>query len=81
MANAGRRGRPIAPLVLSAKERGSWRAKFVVTVLPDRYLDDRVILRCADGSASKDMAAELGHHRHTVRKRRRRFLNIAAMAC
>ena len=27
MANAGRRGRPIAPLVLSAEERGYWRDK------------------------------------------------------
>jgi transposase len=34
----------------------------------------RVILRCADGLASKDVAAELGLHEHTVGKWRRRFL-------
>ena len=40
MANAGRRGRPIAPLVLSAQERAYLERKFVVTALPDRYLND-----------------------------------------
>jgi hypothetical protein len=40
MANAGRRGRPIAPLVLSAEERDIWRGKFVVTVSRGRYLND-----------------------------------------
>ena len=34
----------------------------------------RVILRCADGLASKDVGAELGLHEHTVGKWRRRFL-------
>jgi len=34
----------------------------------------RVILRCADGLTSKDVAAEFGHHEHTVGKWRRRFL-------
>ncbi len=34
----------------------------------------RVILRCADGLPSKDVAAELGLHEHTVGKWRRRFL-------
>ena len=34
----------------------------------------RVILRCAGGLASKDVAAELGLHEHTVGKWRRRFL-------
>ena len=34
----------------------------------------RVILRCAHGVASKDVAAELGLHEHTVGKWRRRFL-------
>jgi transposase len=33
-----------------------------------------VILRCADGLASKEVAAELGLHEHTVGKWRRRFL-------
>jgi hypothetical protein len=40
MANAGVRGRPIAPLVLSGQEREYWRGKFVVAVLPGRYLSD-----------------------------------------
>jgi len=34
----------------------------------------RAILRCADGLASKFVAAELGIHEHTVGKWRRRFL-------
>ena len=40
MANAGARGRPTTPLVLSAEERRIWRDKFVVTVLRGRYLSD-----------------------------------------
>ena len=75
MANAGRRGRPIAPLVLSAQERAylerQVRRHRVTRSLSERC---RVILRCADGLASKDVAAELGHHEHTVGKWRRRFL-------
>ena len=75
MANAGRRGRPIAPLVLSAEERAylerQVRRHRVARSLSERC---RVILRCADGLASKDVAAELGHHEHTVGKWRRRFL-------
>jgi transposase len=41
-----------------------------------RSLTERcgVILRCSDGVASKDVAAELGLHEHTVGKWRRRFL-------
>jgi hypothetical protein len=50
MANAGVRGRPIAPLVLSAQERGylerQVRRHRVARSLPERC---RVILRCADG--------------------------------
>ena len=34
----------------------------------------RIILRCADGIASKVVAAELGVHEHNVGKWRRRFL-------
>jgi hypothetical protein len=34
------KGWPIAPLVLSPQNRRSWRGKFVVIVLPDRYLSD-----------------------------------------
>jgi transposase len=75
MANAGGRGRPIAPLVLSVEERAylerQVRRRRVGRSLSERC---RVILRCADGLASKDVAAELGHHEHTVGKWRRRFL-------
>ena len=75
MANAVMRGRPIAPLVLSAQEREylerQVRRHRVARSLSERC---RVILRCADGLASKDVAAELGHHEHTVGKWRRRFL-------
>ncbi len=55
MANAGVRGRPIAPLVLSAQERAylerQVRRHRVARSLSERC---RVILRCADGLASKD---------------------------
>src|SRR5262245_61321376 len=75
MANAGVRGRPIAPLVLSGQEREylerQVRRHRVARSLSERC---RVIVRCADGLASKDVAAELGLHEHTVGKWRRRFL-------
>ena len=75
MANAGVRGRPIAPLVLSAQERAylerQVRRQRVARSLSERC---RIILRCADGMASKEVAAELGLHEHTVGKWRRRFL-------
>ena len=75
MANAGMRGRPIALLMLGAQERTylerQVRRQRVARSLSERC---RVILRCADGSASKDVAAELGLHEHTVGKWRRRFL-------
>src|ERR1700745_3784346 len=75
MANARVRGRPIARLVLSPRERAylerQVRRHRVARSLSERC---RVILRCADGLASKDVAAELGLHEHTVGKWRRRFL-------
>ena len=75
MANAGVRGRPIAPLVLSAQERAylerQVRRHRVARSLSERC---RAILRCADGLPSKSVAAELGIHEHTVGKWRRRFL-------
>jgi transposase-like protein len=75
MANASVRGRPIGPSVLSAQERAylerQVRRHRVARSLSERC---RVILRCADGLASKDVAAELGLHEHTVGKWRRRFL-------
>ena len=66
MANAGGRGRPIAPLVLSAQERAylerQVRRHRVARSLSERC---RAILRCADGLPSKSVAAELGIHEHT----------------
>jgi hypothetical protein len=59
MANACARARPIAPLVLSAQERTylerQVRRHRVARSPSERC---RVILRCADGLASKDVAAE-----------------------
>ena len=75
MANADVRGRPIAPLVLSAQER-AYLERQVRRHRVARSLSERccMILRCADGLPSKDVAAELGLHEHTVGKWRRRFL-------
>jgi transposase len=68
-------GRPTAPLVLSAQERayleGQVRRRRVARSMSERC---RIVLRCADGLASKVVAAELGVHEHTVGKWRRRFL-------
>jgi FixJ family two-component response regulator len=67
MANTGTRGRPIAPLVLSAQQRAylerQVRRHRVARSLSERC---RVVLRCADGLASKEVAAELGVHEHTL---------------
>src|SRR5499425_506151 len=75
MANVRERGRPVAPLVLSAQERAylerQVRRQRVARSLSERC---RVILRCAEGLPSKSVAAELGIHEHTVGKWRRRFL-------
>lgn len=73
MANAA--GRPVSPLILSADERAylerQVRRDRVARSLSERC---RVILRCADGIASKSVAHEPGVHEHTVGKWRRRFL-------
>lgn len=73
MANA--KGRPSAPLILTAEERAylerQVRRHRVARSLSERC---RVILRCADGLPSKSVASELGVHEHTVGKWRRRFL-------
>jgi len=69
------RGRPVAAVVLSAEERDylerQVRRHRVARSFSDRC---RMILRCADGLASKAVAAELGVHEHTVGKWRRRFV-------
>jgi transposase len=73
MANAT--GRPTAPLALSLDERvyleRQVRRRRVARSMSERC---RIILRCADGIASKTVAAELRMHEHTVGKWRRRFL-------
>jgi hypothetical protein len=75
MANACVRGRPIARLVLSAQERAylerQVRRHRVARSLSERC---RVILRCADGIARNDVAAELDLHEYIIGKWRRRFL-------
>ena len=75
MANAT--GRPTAPLVLSLDERTDLerqvRRRRVAHSLAERC---RIILRCADGLASKAVAAELGVHRHTLRKRIDRVVEL-----
>ena len=75
MATAGSKGRPIAPLELSAEER-SYLERQVRRHRVARSLSERcrIILRCAGGLPSKSVAAELGVHEHTVGKWRRRFL-------
>lgn len=64
MANGRARGRPIAPLELSAEERAylerQVRRHRVARSLSERC---RIILRCADGSPSKSIATELGRAR------------------
>jgi len=62
MASAGVRGRPISPLVLSAKER-AYLERQIRRHRIERSLSERcrIILRCADGLASKDVAVELAH--------------------
>src|SRR6516165_1734883 len=61
--------------MLSAQER-TYLERQVRRHRLARSLSERccVILGCADGVASKDVAAELGLHEHTVGKWRRRFL-------
>jgi len=69
------RGRPVAALALSSQERAYLERQIRRHRAP-RSLSDRcrIILRCADGLASKDVGAELGFHEHTVGKWRRRFV-------
>lgn len=71
MANAS--GRPAAPMVLEPEEREylerQVRRRRVSRSISERC---RIILRCADGSQRKVVAAELRVHEHTVGKWRRR---------
>jgi transposase-like protein len=73
MANAI--GRRTASLILTKEERAylerQVRGRRVARSLLERC---RIILRCADGIASKVVAIELGVYKHTVGKWRRRFI-------
>jgi transposase len=70
------RGRPIAAVVLTGEERSylerQARGRRVARSLSERC---RIVLRCADGLASKAVAAELGLCESTVGKWRRRFVS------
>jgi transposase len=75
MANRFAKGRPVEALILTAEERGylerQVRRHRVTRSLSERC---RIVLRCAEGVQSKQVAAELGICEHTVGKWRRRFL-------
>ena len=79
MANAGVRGRPIAPLVLSTQER-AYLERQVRRHRVARSLSERCRVRCADGLPSKSLAAELGIHEHTVGKWRSRVRPLRDIA-
>jgi putative transposase len=68
------RGRASIAIALSDEERGFLEAQLrrhkAARSLSDRC---RIVLRCAEGLTSKEIAAELGHSEHTVGKWRRRF--------
>lgn len=68
------RGRASVAIELSEEERSFLEAQLrrhtAARSLSDRC---RIVLRCADGFTSKEVASELGHSEHTVGKWRRRF--------
>lgn len=70
------KGRPVEALILTEEERGylerQVRRHRVTRSLSERC---RIVLRCADGVQSKQVAAELGICEHTVGKWRRRFVH------
>ena len=72
---ADRRGRVADAVVLSKEERrfleGQVRRRKVSRSLSDRC---RIVLACAEGLTSKEVAARLNFHEHTVGKWRRRFV-------
>lgn len=70
------RGRAVEPLILTADER-SYLERQVRRHRVARSLSERcrIVLRCADGLQSKEVAAELGVGEHMVGKWRRRFLH------
>jgi len=68
-------GRVADGVVLSAAERAFLESQVRRHKVP-RSLSDRcrIILLCADGLASKDVAQQIGVHEHTVGKWRRKFV-------
>lgn len=66
------RGRESVVVDLSVEERGFLEAQ-LRRHKAARSLSCRIVLRCADGLTSKEVAAELGHSEHTIGKWRRRF--------
>lgn len=70
------RGRAVEPLILTTDER-SYLERQVRRHRVARSLSERcrIVLRCADGLQSKQVAAELGVGEHMVGKWRRRFLH------
>lgn len=75
LTNRSTKGRPVEPLILSEEER-SYLERQVRRHRVTRSLSERcrIVLRCAEGVPSKQVAAELGICEHTVGKWRRRFL-------
>jgi transposase len=62
------------PIVLSAEERGTLEAWARATSIERRLVERaRVVLRAAEGMASRAIARELGCRHHTVSKWRVRF--------
>lgn len=70
------RGRPVEALILTLDERG-YLERQVRRHRVSRSLSERcrIVLRCADGLQSKQVAAELSVSENTVGKWRRRFLH------
>ncbi len=72
-------GRQADVLVLSAADRAflGWQVR---RHKAPRSLSDRcrMVLLCADGLQSKEVAERLGVHEHTVGKWRRRFAQAAS---
>jgi len=68
------RGRASVVIELSEDERGFLEAQLRRHKAARSFSDRcRIVLSCADGLSSKEIAAELGHCEHTVGKWRRRF--------
>lgn len=76
------RGRASVAIELSEEERSFLKAQ-LRKHKAERSLSDRcrIVLRCADGLTSKQVAAEFGHAEQTVGKWRRRFAKHRIEGC